>query len=182
MGYRLPLDSLPWTSATDYPYIFPPDPAQPLPPLATHGEIRFQVEALKSLDGETASDRSGSMNRNIGQRAPAQQESAHWISRTALCAEPRNGVLYVFMPPVSSVEDYLELVSAVESTAEALRQPVLLEGYEPPRDPRLINFRITPDPGVIEVNIQPSAAGKLRERAGYLASAARQSRYRRKNS
>ena len=177
MGYRLPLDSLPWTSATDYPYIFPPDPAQPLPPLATHGEIRFQVEALKSLDGETASDRSGSMNRNIGQRAPAQQESAHWISRTALCAEPRNGVLYVFMPPVSSVEDYLELVSAVESTAEALRQPVLLEGYEPPRDPRLINFRITPDPGVIEVNIQPSASWEeLSERTSYLYDAARQSR------
>ena len=177
MGYRLPLDSLPWTSATDYPYIFPPDPTQPLPPLATHGEIRFQVDAPKPVHGEASPDYGATMNPNLSWRAPVQHESAHWISRTALCAEPRNGVLYIFMPPVSSIEDYLELVSAVESTAEALRQPVLLEGYEPPRDPRLINFRITPDPGVIEVNIQPSASWKdLSERTGYLYDAARQSR------
>ena len=177
MGYRLPLDSLPWTSATDYPYIFPPDPARPLPPLAIHGQIRFQVDAAKSLNGEAGPDNGGAVNQNIGRRAPAQHESAHWISRTALCAEPRNGVLYLFMPPVSSLEDYLDLVSAVESTAEALRQPVMLEGYEPPRDPRLTNFRITPDPGVIEVNIQPSASWEeLNDRTTFLYDAARQSR------
>jgi uncharacterized protein (DUF2126 family)/transglutaminase-like putative cysteine protease len=177
MGYRLPLDSLPWTSATDYPYVFPPDPAQPLPPLATHGEIRFQADSPKSVHGEASPGYGATMNPNLSWRAPAQQESAHWISRTALCAEPRNGVLCIFMPPVSSVEDYLELVSAVEATAEALRQPVLLEGYEPPRDPRLINFRITPDPGVIEVNIQPSASWQeLSERTSFLYEAARQSR------
>jgi uncharacterized protein (DUF2126 family)/transglutaminase-like putative cysteine protease len=177
MGYRLPLDSLPWTSVTDYPYVFPPDPAQPLPPLATHGQIRFQADAPKSVHGEASPGYGPTMNPNLSWRAPAQQESAHWISRTALCAEPRNGVLYIFMPPVSSVEDYLELVSAVEATAEALRQPVLLEGYEPPRDPRLINFRITPDPGVIEVNIQPSASWQeLSERTSFLYEAARQAR------
>jgi len=177
MGYRLPLDSLPWTSATDYPYIFPPDPAQPLPPLAPHSQIRFQVDTAKSVNGDAAPDNGDAMGQNLGPRAPARHESAHWIARTALCAEPRNGVLYLFMPPVSSLEDYLELVSAVESTAEALRQPVMLEGYEPPRDPRLVNFRITPDPGVIEVNIQPSASWEeLSERTGFLYEAARQAR------
>ena len=174
MGYRLPLDSLPWTSTNDYPSIFPPDPAQPLPPLATHAQIRFQVGATKSVDSETASRSGGLENQGQTERVPAKHESAAWISRTALCAEPRHGVLYIFMPPVNSVEDYLELVSAVEATAEALRQPIMLEGYEPPRDPRLKNFRITPDPGVIEVNIHPSATWEdLSERTTFLYETAR---------
>ena len=174
MGYRLPLDSLPWTSANDYPHIFPPDPAQPLPPLATHAQIRFQLGATKSVDSEIASRSGGLENRGLTERVPAKHESAAWISRTALCAEPRNGVLYIFMPPVSSVEDYLELVSAVEATAEAMRQPIMLEGYEPPRDPRLKNFRITPDPGVIEVNIHPSASWQdLSERTTFIYETAR---------
>ena len=174
MGYRLPLDSLPWTSANDYPHIFPPDPAQPLPPLATHAQIRFQVGATKSVDSETASRSGGLENHGLTERVPAKHESAAWISRTALCAEPRHGVLYIFMPPVNSVEDYLELVSAVEATAEAKRQPIMLEGYEPPRDPRLPHFRITPDPGVIEVNIHPSASWEdLSERTTFLYETAR---------
>ena len=169
MGYRLPLESLPWTSANDYPHIFPPDPTQPLPPLATHAQIRFQIGATKSVGSDTARPSGGAENRGQTERAPAKHESAAWISRTAICAEPRNGVLYVFMPPASSVEDYLELVSAVEATAEAMRQPIMLEGYEPPRDPRLMNFRITPDPGVIEVNIHPSASWQdLSERTTFL--------------
>jgi uncharacterized protein (DUF2126 family)/transglutaminase-like putative cysteine protease len=177
MGYRLPLDSLPWTRASELTYIFPPDPTQPLPPLATHGQIRVRTDPAKSPNGAVAFDRSSAINPSTGQHTPGQHQSANWISRTALCAEPRNGVLYIFMPPVSSVEDYLEIVSAVEATAEALRQPILLEGYEPPRDPRLINFRITPDPGVIEVNIQPSASWQdLTERTTFLYDAARQAR------
>ena len=174
MGYRLPLDSLPWTSANDYPHVFPPDPTQSLPPLATHAQIRFQLGASEPVNNKTAWLSASAENRGQTERAPAKYESAAWISRTAICAEPRNGVLYVFMPPAHSVDDYLELVSAVEATAEALRQPVLLEGYEPPRDPRLINFRITPDPGVIEVNIHPSATWQhLCERTSFLYETAR---------
>jgi len=174
MGYRLPLDSLPWTSANDYPHIFPPDPTQPLPPLATHAQIRFQVGATKSADSDAASRSGGRESRGQSERAPAKHESAAWISRTALCAEPRNGVLYIFLPPVGSAEDFLELVSALEAAAEALRQPIMLEGYEPPRDPRLMNFRITPDPGVIEVNIHPAASWQdLSERTTFLYETAR---------
>ncbi len=103
---------------------------------------------------------------------PARNESAKGLSRTALCVEARDprrsngakaeqvgsksGVLYVFMPPLARVEDYLDLLAAVESTAQGLGVKIVLEGYPPPRDPRLKLLQVTPDPGVIEVNIHPA--------------------------
>jgi uncharacterized protein (DUF2126 family) len=78
------------------------------------------------------------------------------VVRTALCVEPREGRLHVFMPPVGPVEDYLDLIAHIEATAAELRLPVLVEGYRPPHDHRLNQFQITPDPGVLEVNIHPA--------------------------
>ena len=104
-------------------------------------------------------------------RVPARSESAHWVTRTALCVEVRDprrasgpkaeavgvksGVLYVFMPPLEQLEHYLDLLAAVEATARELGVTLVLEGYPPPRDPRLKLLQVTPDPGVIEVNIHP---------------------------
>src|SRR5262249_6483062 len=89
---------------------------------------------------------------------PAPGESAPWIIRTALCTEVRNGVLRVFMPPQRYLEDYLELVAAVEDTAADTQLPVLIEGYTPPHDNRLRTIKAPPHPGVIEVNIQPACS------------------------
>ncbi|PTQ91200.1 DUF2126 domain-containing protein [Agitococcus lubricus] len=145
IGYRLPLDSQPWVSKEDFPYINPHDPSVEFSPLKSHTAIKQQVLGEKR---HTISHDS----------APKAKESAIDLTRTALCAEPRDGKLYIFMPPTLELEHYLELVSAIEATAEALQHPVILEGYEPPNDPRLTYFRVTPDPGVIEVNIHPSAS------------------------
>ena len=177
MGYRLPLDSQPWASPSDYPVTFPPDLAQQFPPLASHAQFHVMIEPARVASTATAR-RLGDVDMGSKtDRMPARHESASWITRATMCVEPRNGVLYIFMPPVDCLEDYLELVAAVEATAEAMNQPILFEGYEPPRDPRLKLFRITPDPGVIEVNIHPSSSWEeLAERTTFLYDAARESR------
>ena len=176
LGYRLPLDSQPWVSPGEYPWMHAPDPTQPFPPLPRHAEIRRRIgetdEGKQWMASEhdpyaseqagraqTTEERRGSaLRRGVypSTQRPGPFESAAGIIRTAMCAEPRDGRMYIFMPPVSALDDYLEITAAVEATARELGIPVLLEGYEPPRDPRLVTLRVTPDPGVIEVNIQPA--------------------------
>ncbi len=67
------------------------------------------------------------------------------VVRTALCIEPRDGRIYVFMPPTETLEDYLDLVWAVEKTACELQMPVVVEGYLPPKDHRVQMIKVTPD-------------------------------------
>lgn len=180
LGYRLPLDSQPWCARGDFPYINQPDPTIQPPPLPTHEQLRVRVgSAPKSL----AVDSYGVTTYQVSSdpldaiRKPKVFESAAWITRTAMCAEPRNGKLYVFMPPTSCLEDYLEVLAAVEATAEAMGLPVIIEGYEPPRDSRLTVLRVTPDPGVIEVNVQPANSwSELTQHTNFLYRAAHETR------
>jgi uncharacterized protein (DUF2126 family)/transglutaminase-like putative cysteine protease len=157
IGYRLPLASLPWVAAHEYPRVIERDPFDqppPLPPHHAHGaqwiEAKGQIEPLRRQNfAGMAELRDVPIER--GQSAP-------WVVRTALCVEARNGRLYAFMPPAALLEDYLDLVAAIEATAVETELPVVIEGYTPPRDPRLNSLAVTPDPGVIEVNIHPAAS------------------------
>ena len=233
MGYRLPLDSIPWVVQSDYPFLHENDPwadRSPLPRYDAFAKQRYIVggrapadplgyqEQLLASEEEVAlgyerrlgrpaaatavarhgdgngdgsdgwnggggtgtltdvgrgvGDRGGVGDRTKADRAadaatrrrlradspdryPSAGESAPWVVRTALCAETRGGVLRIFMPPQRYLEDYLELVTALEDTAEQLQIPILVEGYTPPYDPRVNKIGVTPDPGVIEVNTHP---------------------------
>jgi uncharacterized protein (DUF2126 family) len=187
IGLRLPLDSLPWVKATDYPWILHPDPMNALPalpprpmrkdqryltgpagPLAAgfgpgqRAQAAAQARQARGGAGEELEDAlpEEELHRPTldpeALRRPRPQESAAWITRTALCVEPREGRLHVFMPPVTATEHYLDLISAVEESARVLGLPVIVEGEPPPRDPRLNQIKVTPDPGVLEVNMHPA--------------------------
>ena len=175
LGYRLPLDSQPWATESDYPWVHPQDPTQTFPPLPPRPNIR---PPLPHPDASVHADSDAQPNLSAAaDPQPQPFESAAWITRTAMCTQVRNGCLYVFMPPVTKLEDYLTLTAAVEATAAEMHLPVVLEGYEPPRDPRLVQLRVTPDPGVIEVNIQPARDwSALTEQTEFLYQSAHQTR------
>ncbi|MFN7223962.1 MAG: DUF2126 domain-containing protein [Paracoccaceae bacterium] len=151
VGYRLPLESLPWLPPSQYPYINLTDPTVeraplPLPNAPGVTEARPQTSASFTA--------SGPQGAQVAQGSPEFEVDGH--IRTALSVEPRDGRLCVFMPPVVSVEDYLDLVRAAETAAKKLGLQVHIEGYAPPHDPRLNVIRVAPDPGVIEVNVHPA--------------------------
>ncbi|OBK51418.1 DUF2126 domain-containing protein [Mycobacterium sp. 1081908.1] len=77
---------------------------------------------------------------------------------TAMVAEVRHGQLYIFMPPTEALEHFVDLIARIEAAAAKTDCPVVIEGYGPPPDPRLKSVTITPDPGVIEVNVPPTAS------------------------
>ena len=92
----------------------------------------------------------------LGLRLPLGSLPADAKPRTALTVEVRGGHVCIFVPPLAGVDDYAALLAAIEATARETRCRVLVEGYPPPRDPRLRALLVTPDPGVIEVNVHPS--------------------------
>ncbi len=168
IGLRLPLDSLPWVP-TDQTQLYPVSPMEPKSPLSEPA-FRSAPSTQTSLPGSgTTSYKQGvSQQANPGELALARRlaetqekdsesdgSSPLFAIRTAICAEVRDGRMHIFMPPMERLEDYLDLISAVESVAQAMETPVVIEGYLPPHDPRIDCIKVTPDPGVIEVNVHP---------------------------
>ena len=140
MGFRLPLDSLPWIAPRDVDPLHAPDPFRPQVALRDAGvavAVKVRPLTMPALE--------------VG-------KSAIEIIHTALCVQARAGKLYIFFPPLPVIEYWIDLVSVIESVAAELKIPVVLEGYAPPFDPRIRRFAVTPDPGVIEVNIHPASS------------------------
>ena len=127
-GLRLPLNSLPWVDPTEIEDEPEPDPFE-------------DQGALPDRAGLLAKTGNGRPGRGI---------------RTAMTVQARDGLIYLYLPPLNSAEDWLSLVAAIEATAAELGRPVVLEGYKAPYDQRVQGFSVTPDPGVIEVNIHPA--------------------------
>jgi uncharacterized protein (DUF2126 family) len=163
MGLRLPLDALVWEK---------PELRQRCP--GTRPVRAARATACRSARGygkrhdvgdvaaRYASWQSGLPPDSLAAHGLSEQglaDAEHegpWFVRTAMAFEPRDGNLHVFLPPLEDVAHWLDLVAAIEDTARELGQAVVLEGYPAPHDPRLKRFSVTPDPGVIEVNIHPA--------------------------
>ncbi|KAA5601143.1 DUF2126 domain-containing protein [Blastochloris sulfoviridis] len=150
VGFRLPLATLPWVPPASYPYVVPADPVEPRGELPDPDVLHQRV--VRAGGGALPAGRS----EQVGQIASTGDDDD--AVRAALAVEPRDGRITVFLPPTETLEDWLELIACVERTAEDLGLPVHVEGYPPPVDPRLMVLKVTPDPGVIEVNVQPAAS------------------------
>ncbi|WP_429813208.1 DUF2126 domain-containing protein [Ensifer sp. B1-9] len=146
VGYRLPLGALPYIAPSWFPYINPVDPTVPrdgLPDFAEEISRPQQARFQPSEVPETP--------------LPVARDEIAGLVRTAISVEPRDGRLCVFMPPTTSIEEYLELIASAERAAANIGLPVHIEGYAPPQDERINVIRVAPDPGVIEVNIHPAS-------------------------
>ena len=134
LGLRLPLNSLPDVLPDEVEHDLPVDPFAPEDALPRRDDLRRA--------------RSGR----------ARGAKAREVVKTALTVQVRQGHVHVFMPPLVRLEDYANLLVAIEDTAQATGLALVIEGYAPPRDPRLQVLSVTPDPGVIEVNVHPAAS------------------------
>ena len=147
IGYRIATESIPWVAPDELEY------EHDARPFAAQFEARIKLPSRPSrrmdlFEKDPVADPLPALS--------ATAETAPELIRPALCVQAREGRLHLFLPYVSKLADYLDLVAAVEDTCQFLEKPVWLEGYAPPSDPRLRSFSLTPDPGVLEVNLPPA--------------------------
>jgi uncharacterized protein (DUF2126 family)/transglutaminase-like putative cysteine protease len=164
IGYRIPTEAMPFVAPDEleYEYEAGVEPKQV--------KIPSEPERRPELFGvEPAADSLPALSGNA--------ETATELIRPSLCVEVRDGHLCVFLPYVPVLADYLDLIAAVEDTCEYLQTAIWVEGYTPPADLRLRSFSLTPDPGVLEVNLPPTSNwDELEEVNAVLAEEAQKNR------
>ena len=188
-GYRLPLGSVAWGEAPDVTLNHDGDSARPLPtpPYREAGVDGTGTSHSAEMEAETE---EGAGVEGTGTSHSAEEKAAAGVvgprpvrevpiedaPRTAVVVEERDGHVFVFFPPLDRLDDAVALLAVVEDAAAATQTPVVLEGYRLPSDPRLAELSVTPDPGVIEVNVQPTESWEeLRELTTTLFEDARHS-------
>ncbi|MDZ7614538.1 MAG: transglutaminase family protein [Flavobacteriaceae bacterium] len=179
MGYRLPLESLP----------FIPESKRPKPVVRSlfdetealadfHELVTLRSNAIPDYTipedmlfpkeykvKEETEDKKKKVSHLPFQEKEEEKDNFKpeydtFTIKTALVSEIRDGKIHLFLPPAELIEHYLDLLAAIELTAEELKIPVVIEGYAPPKDKRIEKLMVTPDPGVIEVNIHPARSWK----------------------
>ncbi len=169
IGLRLPLESLPAMAKAAMPQQVERSLFEELQPLAffhetiseRYGKVYEQpappkLQSKKETPAEKETDPLKKKKEESEKEEPANILFDVKTIITALCIEPRDGILYIFIPPMEYLEHYLDIIASIEATASKLKIPVRIEGYEPPRDNRMERLVVSPDPGVIEVNIHPA--------------------------
>jgi uncharacterized protein (DUF2126 family)/transglutaminase-like putative cysteine protease len=164
VGYRIPTEAIPWVAPDDLEYDFDDAPYADRIRLPQNPSRRMEL-----FDLDPVADTLPAVLRAAGE-VPE-------LIRPSLCVQAREGRLHVFLPYAPVLADYLDLVSAVEDTCRYLKMPVWVEGYAPAGDPRLHTLSLTPDPGVLEVNLPPATTwGELEKINTQVDSEARRNR------
>ncbi|MEX1365955.1 MAG: transglutaminase family protein [Nannocystaceae bacterium] len=154
-----------WSFRRGHLFLLPGDsPAGLRLPLGSLQGVPISVvpleESYEPEDPRVAPDEAPAEQLAIERSAEASPATPKTI-HTSLCVEYREQVdgpagLFVFLPPVQTEADFLALLHLVDDVRRTMGVPVVLEGYPPPSGPQLRRITVTPDPGVLEVNIPPS--------------------------
>jgi len=177
MGFRLPLDSLPHVSESLKPKTYEIDPFADVVELTDFHAIvnkrstetpnyTIPNDLLTPQKSKAKVEETEQNDKYLPFKKKEKIEEEYkalydvFTIKTAIVSEIRDGKIHLFLPPVDRIEHYLDLLAAIEITADELKIPVIIEGYAPPKDNRLEKLMVTPDPGVIEVNIHPAKTWK----------------------
>lgn len=137
IGFRLPLDRIS-LKADEVEHV-----EIPADPLRTESDL-LSLETVHKWIAQR-------MDRN---ETPSDEK----VFKTAFCAQVKEGNLHLFLPPLEDVNAFLDLVYTIEYCAREVEMPVVIEGYQPPYDQQIQKLAVTPDPGVIEVNVHPASS------------------------
>ena len=138
LGLRLPLDRLEITPEKAEDIVVPANA------FTDETELTNKTQIQKKIKHRSNHDHTKTSHKHI--------------FKTALCAQLVNGNLHLFLPPLADIQPFMDLLHTIEVTAETLSIPIILEGYQPPHHPEVVKLAVTPDPGVVEVNVHPAAS------------------------